>query len=217
MASDLKKVYEQRKKKYYQMKENGLCPTCGKPVDDGHTICEECRAERRKDYNWYVEHGICPRCHEDAAPGKVLCAVCALKHSEMKKAKYDSLTEEELAAQHKKHNERIAESRRKKKERGICHDCNKPVFDGRSLCLDCLLKKKKRDEGRHRKYDYKDPNGCYRCGAPCVPGKKLCPKHYKINLGNMKKAIESEGYKLSQEKHRENIHAMWEEIKWEKR
>lgn len=216
MARDTKKMYEQRKEKYHQRKENGLCPKCGKQTDGIHIMCEECRREQRERYHWYSEHGICPKCQGDVAPGKKLCAVCLARKAENDKRRYDNLTGDAYIAYHKKANERSAETRRQKKEQGICRECSKPVFDGHSLCLDCLLKKRKRDRERGRKYDYKDPNGCYRCGAPCVPGKKLCPEHYKINLANIKKVTESEAFKLSQEKQWKKVHAMWEEIKWEK-
>lgn len=70
MARDTKKMYKQRKEKYHQRKENGLCPKCGKQTDGIHTMCEECRREQRERYHWYSEHGICPKCQGDVAPGK---------------------------------------------------------------------------------------------------------------------------------------------------
>lgn len=77
-----------RKKLHYeQCKKNGICPRCGRNVEDHRFVyCKRCRAKmsewrakNRKDIDRSerVSHGICYICGESfTMPGKGVCSDC---------------------------------------------------------------------------------------------------------------------------------------------
>lgn len=202
---------ERRRKLRAERKSKDLCPRCGKPAVNGYSLCESCRAEDKMTYQWYESYGFCPKCHADAAPGRKLCAVCLERESERNAKRRISMTDE----QRKARNESIEKIKKKRVESGICRDCGKrPAWSGRQRCYECTLKHRKRCKGRKAKYEYKDLNGCFRCGQPCVPGKRLCPKHYQIDVEKIKKARESDNFKLAQKRNKQKVNAMWGEMIW---
>lgn len=197
--------------RYRMRKEKGLCPRCGKPNDSGFSICEKCREEDRITYHWYESHGFCPNCHHESAPNHKLCAVCLVKESERNTKRRSQMTEDQKI----RRTESIEQTRRKHIEQGVCAKCWKhPSWDGRQLCYECTLKQRRRNNAHKRKYDYKDPNGCFRCGKTCVKGKRLCPEHYKISCDNIKKARESSGFIEGQARNKAKIEVMWSEMIW---
>lgn len=92
--------FEAKKRKLirHQRKEEGLCPSCGKPLNLYNTYCDSC-TEKRKAYNKrYLEsiggateyyksryakqkaEGICTGCgRRKARPGFTLCTECSLR------------------------------------------------------------------------------------------------------------------------------------------
>lgn len=202
---------ETRKALYHKRKSQGLCPKCGRPSMNGYSLCESCREYNKATYHWYESHGLCPKCHGgDTMPGKKMCEVCLEQESERNARRYANMTSE----QRKLIRESSKRTKQKNIENGLCRDCGKPAWNGRKLCCDCTLKRRKYMEGKHKKYDYKDPDGCFRCGAPCVRGKRLCLEHYQINLENLRKARASKGFEESQKKRKQEISVMWSEMAW---
>lgn len=137
---------------------------------------------------------------------KVRCTVCG-RIKRIQKWKFDFVERKKRQA------EAAERTRRKHIEQGLCGKCGKrPSWDGRQLCYECTLKQRRQNS--KKKYDYKDPNGCFRCGKPCVKGKRLCPEHYKISCDSIKKARESTAFAEAQKKNKVKIDAMWSEMIW---
>lgn len=195
--------------RYRIRKEKGLCPRCGKPNNSGFVACKKCREEEVLTKRWYESHGFCPICHNESAPKHKFCEVCLVKASERNAKRRSKMTVE----QKKRQAESAERTRRKHIEQGLCGKCGKrPSWGGRQLCYECTLKQRRQNS--KKKYDYKDPNGCFRCGKPCVKGKRLCPEHYKISCDSIKKARESTAFAEAQKKNKAKIDAMWSEMIW---
>ncbi len=60
--------------------DTGLCRGCGKPNENGHFSCPDCRkrqSEREKTTKQSrIAAGLCPRCGETALPDSQLCRRC---------------------------------------------------------------------------------------------------------------------------------------------
>ena len=197
--------------RYHKRKNSGLCPICGKPTNGDFITCEKCRKEEKITYHWYESHGFCPKCHHESAPNHKLCAVCLAKEEERNQRRNAQMTDE----QKKRRAESSERTRRKHIEQGVCAKCGKRIaWNGRQTCLECTLKQRRRNNEHKAKYDYKDPNGCFRCGKACVKGKRLCHEHYKISCENIKKARESAKFLEGQNRNRAKVEVMWSEMKW---
>ena len=138
---------------------------------------EKKRKARRDYYHFYKEHGICPGCRKrKPMPGKTFCEACLEKDSERRHGK--KMTAEQRA----KRNARCRKHRKELKAVGLCPICGKrKSIEGHTLCLECRLKGKRRQVEWRRKngVNPRDGIGCYFCGEPKLPGKKVCAKHYK--------------------------------------
>ena len=71
------------KRRYWRLKNKGICVMCGKaPAVDGIALCEKCREKyneyRRGTYALYAQSGICPKCRKrKIADGMKICKECA--------------------------------------------------------------------------------------------------------------------------------------------
>ena len=154
--------------------------------------------ERRRQYakevrDWCREHGICTRCNKERAEsGEALCLVCRMKLREDSQERYRkyaaSMTEEERQARNAKKRQIAA----KKRAQGICHQCNRPVYQNHAYCYEHYISQR----NAHRKHDkkllkgYAEQGLCRICGGECVPGKKFCPEHYQQKVEAIKRAGE---------------------------
>ena len=144
------------------------------------------RVYARETYHWRKAHGICTRCgKEDAEPHKTLCAECAVKHAARIRRYWAALDEEKRQETlRRKH-----EVRTLNKTRGLCIYCGKKAVKGRTHCLECALRGKRKGkarlEARRVKTDFSE-GLCCRCNEPVMPGKKLCKKHYDAAIKGVK-------------------------------
>lgn len=95
-------------------------------------------------YHWYKDHGICVCCgKQDAIPGRTMCDDCLeLKRAENKKRRESPKVQDAMQAYRKRHwQERI--------EQGLCPKCGKPLYEGRKLCYECVLKNRRKAK-QHR-------------------------------------------------------------------
>lgn len=88
-SSPAKRAYN--KKVYYTRKEAGLCTNCGKPVEDGYSMCLACREHRRgyqNHNNYYTRErrkklGLCIICGKNPArERKTMCVYCSNRYAE---------------------------------------------------------------------------------------------------------------------------------------
>ena len=144
----------------------------------GFDIREYKREYRRETYLWRKTHGICVRCgREDAEPHKTKCVECLGQEAACAKKFRDSMSE----AQKREQSKRRRLKRDARKTSGLCVCCGKKVSKGKSYCLECWIKERRRKkaqyETRRMKTDFAE-GLCCRCNEPALPGKKLCEKHY---------------------------------------
>lgn len=151
--------------------EQGLCPTCGKPLDRDGYYCTECNAKHNK----YIQEtraflrslGICPVCGKEKLFGEEKqCIECRLKANERRKP----LTDEQKERYSKHFKIQQKELRVSRSGQGICPRCGKrKIVKGKKKCQICL----DYDAEIHRKRTYKRQNIkeyrkenhlCYYCG-----------------------------------------------------
>lgn len=167
---------------YKKRKDNGLCPTCGKPIDrEGH-YCKSC-AEKHTEYtretrNFYRENGLCTVCGKEKVFGdEKRCPECRAKCTNRIK-----LTSEQIKRYYTQHNEYQKSLYEQRKEQGICTRCGKrKAIVGKTQCGICLQKEAERK--RRKSYDkvnireYRLNNRlCFNCGSPLDSNKKICLK-----------------------------------------
>lgn len=74
-------------KRYYELKEKGLCTQCTSPLDnDNHVLCESCRETNKKVYKIKIEEykvkGLCTKCGEPNTSKYLKCDKCRKKHND---------------------------------------------------------------------------------------------------------------------------------------
>lgn len=87
---------ERRRELILERKEKGLCPRCGKPMEnETHIYCARCRekhnaARRAKNnrrpgehFRERIERGVCMYCGDNLAPGAKLCERCLEKRRDI--------------------------------------------------------------------------------------------------------------------------------------
>lgn len=147
----------------------------------------------RERYKWLKEHHICVECGKaDAYKNHVYCLECLARKQERRahtKEKQPITTEERyLKNIHKMRRYDLCVAF------GVCPQCNKHnAMPGHVLCLECNLKKRKRDEERQRKKGIYPHDSyfdmCVQCGKNTpLDGKKLCSKCYEQALRNLNNA-----------------------------
>lgn len=177
-----------RKERTSYRKANGLCVTCGKPLDRKGNNCTTCVKKNsdasRRLREWYISHGICPKCKDAPLMGNErLCPECRANESE-RLSRYNRSKPE----YRKRHYEKY-------KALGLCVKCGRKVLSGYATCPICSNAQRdhnnfSRDNFLVGERTYKALHGiCYRCGKnPCVDGKKLCADCYDASLRNLQKA-----------------------------
>ena len=172
---------EINKRHYYNRKNNGLCPRCGKPLDrEGH-YCSECLEKVRKyrieNRKFFVENNICTVCGKEKVPnGERICPECRAKNAERK-----HITDEQRARYNKNVRKKQNLLYKQRSEMGICTRCGKrKAMFGKKKCGICLQK----DADIHRKKYLNKPNIkeyrkenhlCYFCGEPIdTTEKNIC-------------------------------------------
>ena len=183
-----------RKKTYKQMREEGLCTSCGKtnPTPE-YNMCPSCRerksATRRENAGYKKRIGICVDCgKEEAEPGKNLCWKCEEKKSQTDKNRRQKHLE----------NLRLNDLDRyyRLKEQGICVYCRKrPSVPGKTKCSFCLSKiRNRRNERRTNlnRSEWVSFGICYTCGKnKVIPGHGVCEDCYKIRMQAISKCLEN--------------------------
>lgn len=179
-------------KRYYRLKEQGLCIQCGKPTDTEGIRCEACRkkkAEYDKGYRQMMKKlKICTVCKRVRVYGdETRCPECRNKDS-MRHAEYDKRHREKIRIRDRETKRKLKAERVAK---GLCIWCGKrAVTIGYKSCSIC---RKKRNDHYRNKYEkihpvnrdeWSEHGWCYRCGDPVMKGKQLCEKCYEQNVVN---------------------------------
>lgn len=85
-----KRMRESNKKRYYMLKESGICTDCGKNKiykSKSSVRCYECYIKHRrkkieynqKHYKHWKEQGLCFKCGGECVDGRTVCADCLKK------------------------------------------------------------------------------------------------------------------------------------------
>ena len=174
---------ERSAKLYWNRKDNGLCPRCGKPLDrEGH-YCSEClekvRAYRSENKEFYRENHLCTECGKNKVPdGERTCPECRAKKNESRK----TLNETQKIRCNENFRKQQNFLYKERSDAGICTRCGKrKAMPGKKKCGICLSK----DAEMHRKKHLDKPNAkeyrkenhlCYFCGSPIdLPaGNNIC-------------------------------------------
>ena len=186
----------ERSRRYYQKrKENGLCISCGKPLDRQGTYCISCLDKRREDAKkeraFLKKYHICTYCRKEKVFGNdTICPECRAKKNEYA-SNLDHTTEEYKEYQRVQHKKMY----KKRIEAGLCVSCGKrKPEDGKVRCRICLNKnnesKRKSYERNGYKREYReDHNLCFFCGNPLDTNhKKVCKKCYDKFVESGKKS-----------------------------
>ncbi len=144
-------------------------------------MTRERRRERcRENRAYYTSRGICGKCGKrPVEPGRLKCFECLQKDVEAHKRMMSRKTEEErknIAEKKKESKRRLTAFRQKN---GLCTQCGRPTVQGKRLCIDHLVKKRREKDKRYNNdipREMRPSLGlCWRCGkAPIVEGKSLC-------------------------------------------
>jgi len=184
------------------------CPKCGevkklsqfyknKNNKDGvFSYCKECKSKiQHEDYEYYKELGLCVQCKKDnAMVGSTVCPECADKKAEYDRLRWEKLKKSSGFPEYqRKHLIYENNLRQKRRDAGICHICGKrPVEKGYARCYECLIERRKNraklDIPRSARPSY---GLCYFCGEPVLADKKVCQKHYEINILNIKPGMQN--------------------------
>jgi hypothetical protein len=106
-------------------------------------------------------------------------------------------------------NEQRRERYKRLKAAGICTKCgHREALAGHVLCFECQLKARKMQTTIRRRKGILPREGadvCSFCGAPVMPGKKVCAKHYEW----LKKQAAMMREKGGHSKQAEGVDAFW--------
>ena len=131
---------------YYKRKERGLCPRCGRVLNDNKSICSDCRAIQREygkvnrlkrvdRYNEKKKNGICVKCKNLVYEQSTLCFSCLERRKISSKRWYQKRGKSwyQKNGQYKKED---------KSDSSFCSTCvEKAIVFGkrRNSCLDCWV------------------------------------------------------------------------------
>lgn len=136
------------------------------------------------DYDWHKAHGICVNCgKERACHGLILCADCWEKNN-IRSRKYYEKNKEKHKAQMRENGRKLYKERR---EKGLCTKCGKKAITGKSLCLNCYAKKRRRKDKRWKndipRSERPAYGMCYICAKPLNKFEKICDEcHEKLSI-----------------------------------
>lgn len=204
-----KKQYnrEYAARKRVESKLNGLCPICGKPVEDAYINCSECRkkiAEKAKERRLkgyddttrrvkskremrykFREEGRCTECGKIDSytiAGRAYCFECNEKRNLRRREQYKKNKEAFLIP--------TKARRTRLKEEGLCTDCGKRKAEkGNTRCSVCLAKRRNYQSKKNRESSsMRGLDGlCTTCRKnPPKEGFKICESCYE----NLRKAGE---------------------------
>lgn len=132
---------ERSAKLYYNRKNNGLCPRCGKPLDrEGH-YCSEClekvKEYQRENRKFYREHHLCTECGKVNVPySERICPECRAK---IRNRKNPTMEQKEKWNIGFRNRQKIIY--KKRSDAGICTRCGKhKAMPGKKKCGICLQK-----------------------------------------------------------------------------
>lgn len=139
----------------------GLCPDCGRSLEDGYKKCRRCVDKTLNRKRKRFSQGLCPDCGQSMDnEGKSLCKVCTKRNRDKWKS-----TSKELINQ------------------GLCPYCRQSALPNHKRCYNCLLKSlasgagvRKQPEELKQKLEDQD----YRCiwtGFPIDLGKRASVDH----------------------------------------
>ncbi len=142
---------------------------------------EKKKEYQKQDYYWYKSHGICPYCKTNySRKGKTSCSTCAANFAMMyalmpkKKPPLTDSQKERSRKRNKRYKDLLVAF-------GVCQSCGqRDAAPNHTLCLDCLIKKKRRSIEYNRKKgcitaDLRYNSGfCYFCCKKIDDGQILC-------------------------------------------
>lgn len=178
-----------RKMSYKEMREKGLCKTCGKknPTLE-YSECPDCRQKRkehRKENRQYlIKIGMCSRCGKNKAePHKKMCYECLGKDKDYYRASDKT-----------KKIERDKENLKKAIESGKCRSCKSKKAVYGVFCPSCYRKQimyRQRGKNGIDRSERVSYGLCYICGKPVLSGKGVCSDCYKTRVRCIQIAAES--------------------------
>lgn len=155
------------KERYYRLKAQGICVSCGQRPAFGHyTLCEVCL---ERDALWRIAHtdrvsqtkeykrqaakkfadarkaaGRCVRCGRPAVDGQTQCAWCAARNRERVK-QYNRNRRNSYGEPGELFRDRIAA--------GACMYCGRPAVEGYAFCPDHLAAKQEHGRWLSKTYN----------------------------------------------------------------
>lgn len=160
----------------------------------------------KEKYYFYKAKGICVICGKDKAMiTAVRCPKCSDKNNECAKKSFLKIKQnryEEYKANKRKLDK---ERRAKRRAAGICVICGKhKASAGKKRCLDCLTRLRNEYRRLHPipRSERTSYGLCFICGLPLKDGYKLCEKHYRMIVKNLKPGIMTERRKIHIEKYK---------------
>lgn len=181
-----------RKYTYAEMREMGLCVTCGKvnPTPE-FARCPECtrkrKENRKKNREYYEKIGYCTRCGQrKAEPNKHLCLECLWK------------IQDQYYKDRENHNDKLLKKSRRSyeraKEKGYCSSCKARKATIGVYCNRCYAKQIRYKESRREdiaRAERVSFGRCYICGETAIEGKGVCEKCYETRTRAIHIAIDA--------------------------
>lgn len=169
-----------------QRRKQGLCTTCGKPVDRDGVLCSECykkaSEDQKKRREVLLSLNLCPICGVNQIfPPEKSCPECKAKKAISRSERIDYYREWER--------KKVAERRAK----GLCPYCGKrPPDEGYKMCAECREKARKKYAKKEKPYmrsEWVAERRCAICGKDeLVPNKRVCWGCYATRLEAVKKS-----------------------------
>lgn len=188
---------EKKKAVYYWRAERGLCVGCGRKLDvPDRKNCSRCLSRFKKIIELRRNTGMCISCGRNPREDTSVCKACREKnrqsHRRYKRGRRwqnrrISTAYRSAAVQHQRR------YRKKKRELGLCLDCNNQASDRCQLCVDC--RRKERDRCRARRLKLRANGTCEKCGHnPSGTKSSLCDscylRHLELNRASKKRIRE---------------------------
>ena len=151
-------------------KEKGLCPDCGAVKENPESYCcDKCKAYHHNYYveskEFFISHGICPKCGKERLYGSYKsCDTCREKRRETRKSRPKTQEEKDRAKM-------IYYDR---KSKGLCTQCGKQAYAGRTLCARHLVNDRARVKYSNVLICRKLNNQCLWCEKPVADGRLYC-------------------------------------------
>lgn len=138
---------KERKKRYEDRKEKGLCVSCGAKARPGRVQCEKCAEDAKQTKQFYLRLGFCPVCHKYRVYGdEKECPECRARRIVNNRLSTARAWAEGKDWADPRHALTRAGKRYKRlKSEGLCTKCGRrPPAVGRVMCRRCLDKQAER-------------------------------------------------------------------------